>query len=98
MICQSVSCHILFLVYSVQVAFAAELVSEHLENAAHALLAECTSPEGTKTASAKDKTHLRCLLLAIYGCMNGLRSCLPALDPVVPHGSASLSVVGKVCV
>ena len=78
-------------------AYAEELVSEHLENAARALLAECEG-QSSRSASAADKQHLRCLLLAILGCLSGLGTCLPGLDPAVstPTSTPSLSVIGRV--
>lgn len=83
-----------------QVAFARELVSEHLEGAANAVLAECNgngtgNGKGTAPASARDKQHMRGLLLAIFGCMHGLGAAMPSLAPAVGD-SGQLSVIGQV--
>lgn len=72
-------------------------MSEHLENAARALVAEGGADDSVKTASAADKQHLRGLLLAMSGCLGGLGTCLPAIDPAVPaEPGVPLSVIGQV--
>ncbi|KAK9792661.1 hypothetical protein WJX73_001340 [Symbiochloris irregularis] len=76
-----------------ELAFAEELVSEHLENAARALLAECGSPN--VGATSKDRQHLRGLLLSMTGCLIALGSALPGLDPQVEANGDSLAVIGK---
>ena len=80
-----------------QVAFAKEIVQEHLENAARAVLAECKSVN--PVASARDRQHMRGLLQAISACIGALGCALPGLQPEIqpPSSSQSLAVIGQVC-
>lgn len=81
-----------------QVAFAEELLKEHLVNAAKELVS-LSSGMGTQNGVTQKNQYFS-LLYRIVACMEGLQSCLPDFAPpagAAPPAGTSLVATGQVC-